>query len=226
MMNGFISSILASLLATAIATIFAFFFRKRLGSLVKRWLIGIFDMGTYNIFSNDTDEEYRNDLKEELFKAKFIHMFIGRGRFLFEEPYRTVLEKQNIEMKILLPDTENDYDIDWIETALDKIAPHESFRKQVSASVEYVLSLSKNNPRLMLKKYHALAVGRITITDCVAYFQPYTKDFSDKSPIYKYKLGSFMYMWAVRYFDSYWEPKHIEKEEISENNTQDRSYQQ
>ncbi len=223
-MNGFISSIFASLLATAIAAIFAFFFRKRLGSLVKRWLIGMFDMGTYNIFSNDTDEEYRNDLKEELFKAKYIHMFTGRGRFLFEEPYRTVLEKQNIEIKILLPDIENDYDIDWIETALDKIAPHESFRKQVSASVDHVLSLSKNNPRLMLKKYHALAVGRITITDCVAYFQPYTKDFSDKSPIYKYKLGSFMYMWAVRYFDSYWEPKHIEKEEISENNTQDRSY--
>ena len=57
MMNGFISSIFASLLATAIAAIFAFFFRKRLGSLVKRWLIGMFDMGTYNIFSNYTDEE-------------------------------------------------------------------------------------------------------------------------------------------------------------------------
>lgn len=78
----------------------------------------------------------------------------------------------------------------------------------------------------MLKKYHALAVGRITITDCVAYFQPYTKDFSDKSPIYKYKLGSFMYMWTVRYFDSYWKPKHIEVIETSENNTQHRSYQQ
>ncbi len=218
-MNGFISSILASLVATVISAIFAIFFRKRLGSLVKRWLISIFDMGTYNIFSNDTDEEYRKDLKEELFKAKFIHIFTGRGRFLFEEPYRTVLEKQNIEIKILLPDTENDYDIDWIETALDKIAPHESFRKQVSASVEYVLSLSKKNPSLMIKKYHALAIGRITITDSVAYFQPYTKDFSDKSPIYKYKFGSFMYMWAVRYFDSYWEPKHIEKIEISGNNT-------
>lgn len=218
-MNEFLGSLLASLLATVIAAIFAFFFRKRLGSLVKRWLISIFDMGTYNIFSNETDDEYRNDLKEELFKAKYIHTFTGRGRFLFEEPYRTVLEKQNIEIKILLPDTENDYDIDWIETALDKIAPHESFRKQVSASVEYVLSLSKKNPKLMLKKYHALAVGRITITDCVAYFQPYTKDFSDKSPIYKYKLGSFMYMWAVRYFDSYWDPKHIEEVKISENNT-------
>lgn len=222
-MNGFISSILASLLATVIAAIFAFFFRKRLGSLVKRWLISIFDMGTYNIFSNDTDEEYLNDLKEELFKAKFIHVFTGRGHFLYEEPYRTVLEKQNIEMKILLPDIENDYDIDWIETALDKIAPYESFRQQVSASVKYVSSLNKKNPRLMLRKYHALAVGRITITDCVAYFQPYTKDFSDKSPIYKYKLGSFMYMWAVRYFDSYWEPKHIERLKISENSTQDNS---
>lgn len=106
-MNDFINSILASLLATAIAAIFAFFFRKKLGSLVKRCLISVFDMGTYNIFSNDTDEEYHNDLKEELFKAKFIHIFAGRGRFLFEEPYRTVLEKQNVEIKILLPDIEN-----------------------------------------------------------------------------------------------------------------------
>lgn len=218
-MNSFISSVLASLIATVIAAIFAFFFRKKLGSLVKRWLISVFDMGTYNIFTNDTDEEYLNDLKEELFKAKFIHMFTGRGRFLFEEPFRTVLEKQNIEIKILLPDIESAYDIDWIETALNKIAPHESFRKQVSASIEYVLSLSKKNQRVMLKRYHALAIGRIIITDCVAYFQPYTKDFSDKSPVYKYKLGSFMYMWAVRYFDSYWEPKHMDMVEISEDNT-------
>ena len=143
-------------------------------------------------------------------------MFTGRGRFLFMEPYRTVLETQNIEIKILLPDISNDYAIDWIETALDKVALHESFREQVSASVKLVSSLSENNPRLMLKKYHALAVGRITITDRVAYFQPYIKDFSDKSPIYKYKSGSFMYMWAVRYFDSYWEPKHIGKVETSE----------
>jgi|MucameStandDraft_1065616.scaffolds.fasta_scaffold16847_5 hypothetical protein len=218
-MNEFISSIVASLLATIIAAIFAFFFRKKLGSLVKRWLISVFDMGTYNIFSNDTDDEYLNDLKEELIKAKFIHMFAGRGRFLFEEPYRTILEKQNIEIKILLPDVKNDYDIDWIETALDKIAPHESFRKQVSASVEYILSLCKKSSKIMLREYHALAVGRITITDYVAYFQPYTKDFSDKSPIYKYKSGSFMYMWAVRYFDSYWEPKHIDVVGVSENNT-------
>lgn len=216
-MNDFINSILASLLATAIAAIFAFFFRKKLGLLVKQWLINVFDMGTYNIFSNDTNVEYQDDLKEELFKAKFIHIFTGRGSFLFEEPYRTVLEKQNIEIKILLPDIESDYDIDWIETALDRIATHEPFREQVSASVKYIVSLCKKNPRLMLKKYHALAVGRIIITNCVAYFQPYTKDFSDKSPVYKYKYGSFMYMWAVRYFDSYWEPKHIEVLETSNN---------
>lgn len=91
---------------------FRILFRKKLGSLVKRWWINVFDMGTYNIFSNDTDEEYHNDLKEKLIKAKFIHIFTGRGRFLFEEPYRTVLKKQNIEIKILLPDIENDYDID------------------------------------------------------------------------------------------------------------------
>lgn len=218
-MNDFISSILASLLATVIATIFAFFLRKKLGSLVKRWLISVFDMGTYNTFSNNTDEEYHNDLKEELFKAKFIHIFTGRGSFLFEEPFRTVLGKQNIEIKILLPDIENEYDIAWIETALNKVAPHLSFRKQISASIEYVLSLSKKNPKLMLKKYHALAVGKIIITDCVAYFQPYTKDYSDKSPIYKCKLGSFMYLWTVRYFDSYWEPKHIKVIETLENNT-------
>ena len=125
----------------------------------------------------------------------------------------------HFEIKILLPDVKNDYDIDWIETALDKIAPHESFRKQVSASVEYILSLCKKSSKIMLREYHALAVGRITITDYVAYFQPYTKDFSDKSPIYKYKSGSFMYMWAVRYFDSYWEPKHIDVVGVSENNT-------
>lgn len=208
-MNDFISSILASLLATAIATIAVFFFRKKLGSSVKRWLISVFDMGTYDIFSNDADEEYQCDLKEELYKAKFIHIFAGRGRFLFDEPYRTVLEKQNTEIRIMLPDVKNNYEIDWIETALDKISLHEPFRRQVSASVEYILSLSKKNQKVVLKEYHALAVGRITITDSVAYFQPYTKDFSDKSPIYKYKLGSIMYMWAVRYFDSYWSPEHI-----------------
>lgn len=218
-MTNFIISILASLLATAIAAIFAFFFRQKLGTLVKRWLINIFDMGTYNIFSSDTDTEYKNDLKNELFKAKFIHIFAGRGRFLFNEPYRTILEKETIEIKILLPDTESDYEIDWIETALDKIAPHRSFRKQVSASVDYIISLSKQNPKVMLKRYHALAVGRITITDSVAYFQPYTKDFSDKSPVYKYKAGSFMYMWAVRYFDSYWEPRCTKMIEIENNNT-------
>lgn len=218
-MNRFIISILASLVATVISAIFAIFFRKKLGSLVKRWLISIFDMGTYNMFSNDKDEEYIKDLKEELFKANFIHIFTGRGRFLFEEPYRTVLEKQKIEIKILFPDIENNYDIDWIGTALNKNAHHESFCKQVSASVEYILSLGMKNPSLIIKKYHALAIGRITITDSVAYFQPYTKDFSDKSPIYKYKFGSFMYLWAVRYFDSYWEPVHTEKEVISDDNS-------
>ena len=199
-MPNFIISVLASLLATAIAAVFAFFFRRKLGLLVKHWLINIFDMGTYNIFSNDTDTEYKNDLKNELFKARFIHIVAGRGRFLFNEPYRTILEKETIEIKLLLPDVESNYEIDWIETALDKIAPHRSFRKQVSASVDYIISLSKKNPKVILKRYHALAVGRITITDNAAYFQPYTKDFSDKSPVYKYKAGSFMYLWAVHLF--------------------------
>lgn len=216
-MNDFVNSILASLIATAIASISIFLFRKKIGWLVKRWLINIFDMGTYNIFSNDTDEEYFNDLKEELFKAKCIYIFTGRGRFLFKEPYRTILERQNVDIKILLPDVENDYDIDWIETGLSKIAPDIPFRRQVSASVEHILILNKRNPRLVLKKYHALAIGRIIITDCVAYFQPYTKDFSDKSPVYKYKSGSFMYKWAVRYFDSFWEPKHIDAIKTLEN---------
>lgn len=147
-MTSFINSILASLLATAIAAMLAFFFRRKLGSLVKQWLINIFDMETYKIFSNDTDTEYKNDLKNELLKARFIHIFAGRGRFLFNEPYRTILEKEIIEIKILLPDTESDYEIDWIETALDKIAPHTSFRKQVSASVDYIISLSKKIQKL------------------------------------------------------------------------------
>ena len=59
-MTSFINSILASLLATAIAAMLAFFFRRKLGSLVKQWLINIFDMETYKIFSNDTDTEYKN----------------------------------------------------------------------------------------------------------------------------------------------------------------------
>lgn len=218
-MINFINSILASLLATAIATIFAFFFRKKLGALVKRWLINIFDMGTYNIFSNSTDSEYMDDLKNELFNANFIHIFTGRGRFLFNEPYRTILEKGTLEVKILLPDTEINYEIDWIETAINKATPNSPFRKQVSASVDYITSLSKKNPKVMLKRYHALAVGRITITDSVAYFQPYTKDYSDKSPVYKYKSGTFMYMWAVRYFDSYWNPRHVKIIETGNYNT-------
>lgn len=217
-MRGLIISVISSLLATAIAAAFAFFFRKKVGLLIKQWLINVFDVGTYNIFLNDMDDEYKNDLKGELFKAKFIHVFAGRGRFLFNEPYRTILEKENIEIKILLPDTENYYDVDWIETALDKIAPHKSFRKQVSASVDYIISVSKKNPKVILKTYHALAAGRITVTDNVAYFQPYVKDFSDKSPIYKYKVGSFMYMWAVRYFDSYWEPISLKINETENSN--------
>jgi len=92
-MISFIISVLASLFAAGIVAISARLFNKRLGSFAKRWLIHVFDMGTYDIFSNEADEEYKKDLEKELKKAEYIYIFAGRGQFLTKEPYRSLLDE-------------------------------------------------------------------------------------------------------------------------------------
>ena len=221
-MISFIISVLASLFAAGIIAIFARLFNKKLGSFAKRWLIHVFDIGTYDMFFNEADEEYKKDLEKELKKAEYIHIFAGRGQFLTKEPFRSLLDKITIPVHILLPNLIEEHDIDWIETALGQLSPHKSFRTQISANVGYIISLisKRKDSNIKLSYYHALAVGKITITNRVAYFQPYTEDFSDKSPIYKYKKDSFMYKWSVRYFNSYWNPQHIKADKPSEDCSQ------
>lgn len=156
-------------------------------------------VGYYN------DEEFIKDFKHEMKKAKRLAICTSRGSFLMDPPYREYLNKKTIPIKILLPDTRNDK---WIKRRTSEVSAsgdgytERAFTGAIDSNIEFLQACRGS---ISIRVYDCIHIGRIILTDKVAYFSPYLENtYGEDVPVYKYKVNSTKYNWLKRMLQEMW----------------------
>lgn len=206
----FLLGILGSLIASAVWAFLIFIFSKKIMKKIKRIFMTVFDCGAHFIFDSRLDIDYLEDLKKELEMATTIKIYTSRGKYLEDSPYRKILNNSQIEIKILLPSIQNNK---WVEMRIQEVNKvddkytEEAFDSSLNATIRYLKTCKSN---VILRRYDSIHIGRIILTDRVAYFSPYLKDtFGEDVAVYKYLANSTMYQWCERIFNETWENRYI-----------------
>jgi hypothetical protein len=208
----FIITILAELVAVVLLAIVGGFFSKKF-----RWVLTVIfgrllDIDVEHVFRNK--REAREDIHDEIDHASFIDLLTGRGNELQRDTFAGVLTAtpKRVRFRILVPEGQSlDGQANWTLqrekelAAIDPAYGNGILPKQIETNVNFVSSyLSAGN--VELKRFNYPHIGRILITDRVAYFTPYQRDAHGRSSrIIKYRRGGEMYNFLARLFDQLWE---------------------
>lgn len=206
--NGIIQGVLGSLVASVIWAIIVLFFSRRILKIIRELFHTLFDSGAKNIYQSSRDPEYSIDIKRDLEKARKIRICCSRGNFLEKQPFRSVLNNSQAPIEILLSQhTPNP----WLALRLDEVNKFEEIYTEsticdsIKTNMRY---LNKCKGPIKIKNFSSIHIGRIILTDEVAYFSPYLKEsFGEDIVIYKYMVNSSMYCWLERIFDEMWNVK-------------------
>jgi hypothetical protein len=209
----FIITIIAELVAVFLLTLLGSFFSKK-----GRWIItSIFG----RLLDIDVEHVYRNkrqadeDLREELRRASFVDLLTGRGNELQRETFSEILSPGSTgkgpAFRILLPVTVLQTDEpDWTRQREEEVAAFDSafgdgiLREQIDTTANF-LSRYAQEGRIELRRFNYPHIGRILITDRVAYFTPYRSDVHGRdSHVIKYRRGGEMYDFFQRLFNQLW----------------------
>lgn len=219
---SFLESVLASILAGILLILLGGFF-----SQTARWVFTsifgrILEIDIEFVFRNPRDAS--QDIVKDLSRASSIRLFTGRGNELQRETFSEAfarLEKGGIsEFKVLLPAySPSSEEPDWIDQREEELAEFDSaygtglLRTQIATNVNFLANhVSKN--KLELRFYQYPHIGRILITDRVAYFTPYRKDAHGRDcRVIKYRRGGDTYEVLARLFDQLW---HVSKKSFNQ----------
>ncbi len=208
-----IMGILASLIAYFIIKAISDLFVKKSGKKIVSNILGkVLGIEIKNIFKNS--EDVVEDLQIELKKAKNIAILTGRGLDLrkgpkFQEIYENSKNKDSI--RILLPRTIFTSDeTDWtahrqseLETASK--AYRGNLKNDILETQNSIIN-HDTSKKIKIKCFNTPHIGRIVITERVAYFTPYeTNKDGLESRIFKYGTNDDMYNALTRLFDVIWE---------------------
>ncbi|MGD9693618.1 MAG: hypothetical protein AB7G17_07335 [Phycisphaerales bacterium] len=206
---GVISSVAASAIMLACVTLFS--------DRAKWFLLGLTDrftgLGLVKFFRND--EAAEGDLAESIRTARFIKIFCSRGMFLERAQYSEALRRAGEKyesIRILLPCLSCAKEgPDWTginEKELGKLQPEFGsgiFRKQIEHAYD-LLAHYRDKPKLQVRPYNLPHLGKVIITDRVAYVTFYTSDTrASQSCVYKFAADGVLFRWAERVFDLAWE---------------------
>ena len=136
--------------------------------------------------------------------AKNLRFCTSCGYF-FDPPYRECLNKQDILIWILLPDTS---DNKWIKIRTSEVSAsgvgytEKAFIGAIESNIEFLYTYKG---LIKIKLYDYIHIGRIVLTDRVAYFSPYlVSTYGEDVPVYKYTVNSTKYNWIMRLFHEMW----------------------
>lgn len=204
-MLSVIGGIASSLIATIIWALLVLLFSPKFMRFIKKILVSLMDSGTAYIFESYKNKEFIEDLDKELKGAKKIWVCASRGTFLMERPYRNYLNQLDIPIRVLLPDINSNA---WIKLRTQEVSTsgatytEEAFEEAITSSC-FFLKACKGNVKL--KKYDCIHIGRIIMTDKVAYFVPYLSDtYGEDVTVYKYTVNSTKYKWIERLLIEMW----------------------
>lgn len=212
---AFLLDLLASMIGGCIIIICASLFSTK-----ARWVITAL---TSRIVGIDIEYVFPNraaacdDILRELKRATFVNLLTGRGQELQVEPFSILLGERPQEMKthfrILLPETKSIRGTtDWTAVnekelaQLDPVYWQGGLLKTQIKSTEKVLSAYQNDGFLEVRHFNCPHIGRVLITNRVAYFTAYNSlSHSRYNPVIKFRRGGKMYDSYARLFNLLWQ---------------------
>jgi hypothetical protein len=205
---GIVSSIAASVLTVTGGWIFSQSVRNKLTALLSL-LTGA---GILRVYRHQ--RRANADLPADLAKARWIKVLAGRGNELtrdnFESVWRTAGGRiESVQM--LLPDPDSGAD-SWLgdrEAELRRLDPGMRdglLADQVRANIRYLTARGNGNEQIQLRVYDVPHLGRIILTDRVAYLTVYGPDAHGRnSPCIIARSPGPVYDLAYRMFITAWD---------------------
>lgn len=213
-MDSVVGGIVSSLIATIIWALLVLLFSPKFIRFIKKMMVSLMDSGTAYIFKSYKSDEFIEDLDKEIKSAKRIWICASRGTFLMEQPYRKYLNQLDIPICVLLPDINSDV---WLKLRTKEVSTsgagytEEAFKEAITSSC---LFLKVCKGKVKLKSYNCVHIGRLIMTDRVAYFVPYLSDtYGEDVAVYKYTANSTKYKWVERIFMEMWESQDLRRKE-------------
>ncbi|NSE04773.1 hypothetical protein G4422_15420 [Blautia wexlerae] len=200
-----LNNIICSLIASGIWAMIVVIFSPQIIKNVKKIMVSLMDSGSVYVFSSYSDKEFIKDLKYELKHTKNLRICTSRGSFLMDSLYRECLNKKDIPIWILLPNTR---DNKWIKIRTSEVNAsgdgytEKAFIGAIESNIEFLHACKGS---IKIKLYDCIHIGRIVLTDRVAYFCPYLANtYGEDVPVYKYAVNSIKYNWIMRLFQEMW----------------------
>lgn len=152
------------------------------------------------------------DLRAELDRAPWVAVLTSRGNDLQREVFSATLRAGRSgakRVRILLPDPDSDREPCWIDDREEEIKTFDHaygnglLREQIRQNITF-LEGYRNPGSLDLRFYNLPHVGRIVLTDRVAYLTRYQSNrHGHSTPIKKYRRGD-MYDYLSRSVELVW----------------------
>ncbi len=210
-MSGFVLGVLSSLAATALSVAAGWIGSRR----IRRWAIQLFSratgLGVDRVYTRQSDANA--DLFADLGRARSVRVLAGRGNELTRDSFQQLWRSGNAKLEsvyVLLPDPEIG-PASWLaERAaeirrLDPGFSAELLADQVRSNIQYVEAVAEQRGEVSLRLYDLPNLGRIVITDQVAYVTLYASDQHGRnSTCLVFKRPSPAYDFAARIFATAW----------------------
>jgi hypothetical protein len=171
------------------------------------------DIDVETVFRNP--REAAPDVRRELEHASKVDLLTGRGSELERETFAGLLGAEATVrrrcFRLLLPDPQpQGGTTDWTADREAEIADFDSafgggvLAGQIGSTIEF-LAKPVEQGLVQLRLFNYPHVGRILVTDRVAYFTPYRADAHSRDcRVIKYRRGGEMYDHLSRLFDKLW----------------------
>lgn len=214
-MSTFIVSVIGSVAATVLTFLGSLFWSHRFRWWLSRTVARLSDGDFGQTWRNKKESE--TDLQHEISRAKFVHLISGRGSELQRSTFAALLlgKSRSRKFQILLPAVGDADTGKWTEKRDQELSLFDpSFgggllAQQIETTVSS-LSSAVDAGFVELRRFSLPHIGRIVITDRVAFFTPYSEDRHGRdNPVMKYPAGSPLYEILERFFEQSWEAEDL-----------------
>lgn len=213
--TGFVTSMVAGIILVVCTTALTMLLSRSVRLMLTAALCEFLKIDVKEVFR--TSESCLEDTKAEISRAGFVYLLTGRGNELAREKFNSLLKDRSRAdtrpFRVLLPAvTSTDPRRDWTAQREKELAAFDTgfttpgvLRKQIEANLE-LLAPYAGQGQVEVRLFQYPHVGRILITDRVAYFTPYQKnDHGRNAPVIKYRRDGYMYDFLARLFDQLWD---------------------
>jgi hypothetical protein len=206
----FIIGVISSLAATVVVVVGGWVGLSWPKKAAIRLLSKVTGLGILRVYSQQRIANA--DLGADLHKARWVRVLAPRGNELTRDSFQPLWKNRNERLEfveLLLPDPADAGG--WLQARENDLRRTDPgiepglLAKQVTANLDYLGAVAARNPAVTLRLFDAPNMGRIIVTDRLAYFTLYNAHGHGRhSPCLVVQSGSAMYEHALELFAHLW----------------------